>query len=155
MGIPEAATFANALDCLGAGLFLVEETGRIVHANASAHGMLHKRSVLRAADSGKLVACEASSARALREVITEVAGAAVGARAIVVPLRASDGEHCIAHVLPLAFGSHRCEPSYATLLVHKVALELPFQHEAIAGTLRTDAERAARAACDRRSRRCG
>ena len=48
----EAATFADTLDGLSAGMFLVDATGRIVHANASGHAMLHERSVLRAAEAG-------------------------------------------------------------------------------------------------------
>jgi DNA-binding CsgD family transcriptional regulator len=131
MGMPEAATFAEALDCLGAGLFLVEETSRIVHANASAQAMLDRRSVLRAVE-GRLVACEARSARALKDCVAEVAGGAApgataGARAIAVALRASDGAHCIAHVLPLALGSQRSygHGAGAALLVHKIALEVP------------------------------
>jgi PAS domain-containing protein len=50
--IPQAATLA---DCLGAGLFLIDYTGRIIHANASVHAMLHQRTVVRVA-GGKLVA---------------------------------------------------------------------------------------------------
>lgn len=128
MVMPEAATFAEALDCLGAGLFLVEETSRIVYANASAQTMLDRRSVLRAVN-GRLVACEPRSAQALKDCVAEVAcGAAPGAMAIAVALRASDGAHCIAHVLPLALGSQRRCGAYgagAALLVHKIALEVP------------------------------
>ena len=45
----EAATFADTLDGISAGMFLVDETGGIVHANASGHAMLAEGSVLRAA----------------------------------------------------------------------------------------------------------
>ena len=36
----EAATLADTLDGLSAGMFLVDASGRIVHANASGHAML-------------------------------------------------------------------------------------------------------------------
>ena len=91
-----------------AGMFLVDEAGRIVHANASGHAMLHESSVLRAA-GGRLVAIEASAATALNEIFP-VAGhgdAAVGTKGIAVPLRARDGEHYVAHVLPLTSGARR------------------------------------------------
>ena len=42
----EAATFAETLDGLGAGMFLVDEAGRIVHANTAGHMMLNSASVL-------------------------------------------------------------------------------------------------------------
>ena len=43
----EAATFADVLDGLSAGMFLVAADGRIVHANAAGHGMLSAGAVLR------------------------------------------------------------------------------------------------------------
>jgi PAS domain-containing protein len=39
--LAQAATLADTLDGLGAGLFLVDATGRIVHANLSGHAMYH------------------------------------------------------------------------------------------------------------------
>ncbi len=48
----EGASFAETLDGLGAGMFLVDEAGRIVHANAAGHVMLAAEAscVLLAAD---------------------------------------------------------------------------------------------------------
>jgi PAS domain-containing protein len=46
--IAEAATFADTLDGIGAGIFLVDATGDIVHANAAGHVMLKEASVLHA-----------------------------------------------------------------------------------------------------------
>ena len=51
----EAATFADTLDGISAGMLLVDARGRIVHANASGRAMLAEGSLLRAAD-GKLAA---------------------------------------------------------------------------------------------------
>jgi DNA-binding CsgD family transcriptional regulator len=133
----EAATFADALDGLAAGMFLVDENGRIVHANASGHAMLHECSVLRAA-GGRLVATEATAAKALSEIfpVARDGDAAVGTKGIAVPLSARDGGHHLAHVLPLTSGARRrAGVSYAAvaaLFVHKAALEAPSPPEAIA-----------------------
>jgi len=133
----EAATFADALDGLCARLFLVDATGRIVHANASGHALLHECSVLRAIN-GKLAAREATAAKALEETFAACGNgdAAVGTKGIAVPLRARDGDHFVAHVLPLTSGARRrAGKSYAAvaaLFVHKAGLEAPSPPEAIA-----------------------
>src|SRR5262249_3950900 len=107
-----------------------------VHANASAHAMLRQRSVLRAAD-GRLSACAPDAALALKRSIAEACSAPVGADAVALPLRARDGEHCVAYILPLAAGSQRQGAArgeaVAAVLVHKVALALSPTPEAIAG----------------------
>jgi len=133
----EAATFADTLDGLSAGMFLVDETGRIVHANASGHAMLARGSVLHAA-GGKLAAGEAGAGQALKEIFA-MAGdgdAAVGVKGIAVPMTARDGECYVAHVLPLTSGARRqAGASYAAiaaLFVHKAALEAPSPPETIA-----------------------
>lgn len=137
MNIPEAAAFADALDGLGAGMFLVDETGGIIHVNGSGQVMLHERSVLRAAD-GKLVACDANAASALKKIFAAAGGGAVAVCTsdIAVPLGTRDGEHYVAHVLPLTSGARRRAgaryAAVAALFVHKVALEASFRPEAIA-----------------------
>ena len=128
----EAATLADALDGLGAGLFIVDATGRIVHANASGRAMLQQRRVLRSAD-GRLAACEARAALALRELLPKAAGA--DARPAAVPLSAGDGRHYVAHLLPLASGTRRNGAGYpatAAVLVHRAAIETNCQPEVIA-----------------------
>jgi DNA-binding CsgD family transcriptional regulator len=136
MSMPEAATLADALDCLGAALFLVDAEAAIVHANASAHAMLQRRAVLRAAD-GRLSACAPDAAHALKRSIAEALSAPAGAEAVALPLRAHDGEHCVAHIRPLAAGSQRRAAAggdaVAAVLVHKVALALSPPPAAVAG----------------------
>jgi DNA-binding CsgD family transcriptional regulator len=133
----EAASFVDALDGLSAGLFLVDATGRIVHANTSGHAMLHERSVLRAA-SGKLVALESAAATALNAIFAAAGsgGTGLGSKGIAVPLRAHDGSCYVAHVLPRPSGAHRragaSGAAVATLFVHKAELEAPSPPEAIA-----------------------
>jgi DNA-binding CsgD family transcriptional regulator/PAS domain-containing protein len=133
----EAATFADTLDGLAAGMFLVNEAGQIVHANTSGYAMLHESSVLRAA-GGRLVAIQASAATALNEIfpIARRGDTAVGTKGIAVPLRARDGGQYVAHVLPLTSGARRrAATSYAAvaaLFVHKAEMEAPSLPEAIA-----------------------
>ena len=137
----EAATFADSLDGLSAGMLLVDETSRIVHANASGHVMLAEGSVLRAT-AGKLTANEADAEQALNEIFAMAGSgdAAVGVKGIAVPLTARDGERYVAHVLPLTSGERRrAGASYAAvaaLFVHKAALEAPSPPEVIAKTFR-------------------
>jgi PAS domain-containing protein len=94
----EAATFADVLDGLSAAMFLVDETGRIVHANASGHAMLHESSILRTA-GGKLIAIETGAAQSLSEIFPAAGygDTALGIKGIAVPLRARDGDHYVAH----------------------------------------------------------
>jgi len=48
----EATTLIDLLDGISAGMFLVNASGRIVHANASGHAMLAEASLLRATAAG-------------------------------------------------------------------------------------------------------
>ena len=57
----EAAMFSDSLDCIRDGILLVNERGRIVHANANGHTLLAEGSLLRA-DGGKLVITAATYA---------------------------------------------------------------------------------------------
>jgi len=135
----QAATFADTLDGISAGMLLVDARGGIVHANASGHAMLAEGSVLRAA-GGKLAANNADAEGALYEVILAAGSgdAAVGIKGIAVPLPTSEGERYVAHVLPLTSGARRrAGTSYAAvaaLFVHKAALDKPPPPEAIAKT---------------------
>src|SRR5262249_57174799 len=64
---------------------------------------------LRRGVQGKLVANDADAGRALRKVYATADGgdAAVGIKGIAVPLTSSDGDHYVAHVLPLTSGARR------------------------------------------------
>jgi DNA-binding CsgD family transcriptional regulator len=132
MHTTEAATLAHALDGLGAGLFVVDATGRIVHANASGRAMLRERLVLRDA-GGRLAACEARAASALKEVLAKSAAPDAGQASL--PLSAGDGTHYVAHLLPLASGERPTGAGYPALsavLVHKAAIEAHCPPEVIA-----------------------
>ena len=133
----EAAAFADTLDGIDAGMFLVDESGRVVHANASGQALLDERSVLRAG-SGKLAAIEAAADQELSQTLTLVAGgdAAIGTKGVAVPLTARDGEHYVAHALPLTSGERRRTgagyAATAALFVRKATLNVPSPPETIA-----------------------
>jgi len=137
----EAAGFADAFDGLGAGMFMVDATGRIVHANAAGHAMLAAGEPLRAAGD-RLTAGDPTADQALLDIFTAAGSGdtAIGIKGIAVPLAASDGGRHVAHVLPLTSGARRrAGASYAAaaaLFVHKAALTTPSPPEAIAKSYR-------------------
>jgi len=132
----EAATFGNALDGIGAGLFFVDAGGRIVHANTSGQDML-AQGVLARGSSGKLASYDTSAVQGLDEIfgITE-SGDADEPRGGAVPLTARDGEHYVAHVLPLTAGSRRqagtSSEAIAAIFVKKAALDMPSPQDIMA-----------------------
>jgi len=137
----EAAALADSLDTLSSGMFLVDATSRIVHANLSGHLMVSEATVVRA-PSGKLGAIDPQADQSLLDSFTAAANgdAALGRKGIAVPLRARDDTRYVAHVLPLTSGARRkAGASYravATVFVHKATLELPTPPEAIAQEFR-------------------
>jgi DNA-binding CsgD family transcriptional regulator/PAS domain-containing protein len=133
----EAASLADALDGISAGMFLVDATGRIVHANAAGHVMLKKAGVLRA-EAGRLIANDPQADQTLADTFATAGDgdAAIGIKGVAVPLLARDGERYVTHVLPLTSGARRqAGASYAAvaaLFVHKAALDTPSPPEVIA-----------------------
>ncbi|MGH6736817.1 MAG: helix-turn-helix transcriptional regulator [Methyloceanibacter sp.] len=137
----QADTFAEMLDGMSAGMFLVDASGRIVHANAAAHAMLHEGSFIRAIN-GRLAAKDADADRTLKDVFAAAGfdDAHVGTSGISVPLLAAGGEQLVAHALPLTSGMRRdtgnAYKAAAALFVHKAPLEAPPPPEVIAKTYR-------------------
>jgi DNA-binding CsgD family transcriptional regulator/PAS domain-containing protein len=133
----EAASFADTLDGIGAGMFLVSADGHIVHANAAGQAILNAGDMFRTR-SGQLVANDAKIDQALRRVFTAAGtdDAAPGTKGICVPLSARDGSRHVAHVLPLTSGARRrtgaTHAATAALFVRKAALRTPSPPEAIA-----------------------
>jgi DNA-binding CsgD family transcriptional regulator/PAS domain-containing protein len=133
----EAAALADTLDGISAGMFLVDAAGRIVHANASGQALLDERSVLRAG-GGKVAAIEAAADQELSQTFALAAGgdAAIGTKGVAVPLKARDGEHYVAHALPLTAGERRRAgagyAATAALFVRKAGLDVPSPAETIA-----------------------
>jgi DNA-binding CsgD family transcriptional regulator/PAS domain-containing protein len=133
----EAAALADSLDTLPSAMFLVDATGRIVHANLRAHAMVSEAGVVRAG-GGKLRANHPHGDQALLDAFTAAGSgdAALGRKGIAVPLQARDGTRYVANLLPLTSGARRkagaCYAAVATVFVHKAALDLPSPPELIA-----------------------
>jgi DNA-binding CsgD family transcriptional regulator len=95
----EAAAFADTLDGLSAGIFLVDAQCRIVHANTAGHGMLCEDDFL-CSIGGQLVARNAQANHDLREVVTG-GGVGMAAGSSAFSLTDHDGGRYVAHLLPL------------------------------------------------------
>jgi DNA-binding CsgD family transcriptional regulator len=121
----EAATFADTLDGLGAGIFLVDAGCRIVHANTAGHDMLRADDFLRCIN-GQLVARDAQAGQSLREAFADDRGA-LGAKGTALPLTAHDGECYVMYVLPLTSAARSpiriTDKAVAARFVRKVALD--------------------------------
>ena len=104
----EAETFADTLNGLSAGMFLVDVRGQIVHANAAGHDLLYVGDPLRSI-GGRFATRNLHIDQTLREVFAAAAegDAGIGAKAIALPLTAQDGKCYVAHVLPLTSGLRR------------------------------------------------
>ncbi|WP_172982693.1 LuxR C-terminal-related transcriptional regulator [Phyllobacterium sp. SYP-B3895] len=137
----EAAALADSLDTLASAMFLVDGTGRVVHANVSGHIMVAEASVVRARN-GRLGAIDQAADRALLDSFNASDGgdATLGRRGIAVPLRAHNGERFVANVLTLTSGARRragiSYEAVATVFIHKAALDLPSPPEAVAQEFR-------------------
>lgn len=132
----EVATFVDTLDGLAAGMYLVDEAGRLIHANAAGNAILGTSDILRSV-SGRLVASDAQVDRALRDVFAAAGqgDAALGIKGIAVPLIGRDGERYVAHALPLTSGARRragvVNAAAAALFVRKATLAVPSAPQAI------------------------
>lgn len=132
-----AAMLAETLDGLSAGLFLVDARGQVVHANRAAQEILAADGVLRLF-GGQLVTDDARINNALRGMFA-LAGkgdAALDIKGMALPLPARNGDHYIAHVLPLNSGERRrASAAYkatAAVFVRKTTLQTPSSSAAIA-----------------------
>jgi DNA-binding CsgD family transcriptional regulator len=133
----EAAALADSLDQLASAMFIVDSTGRVIHANVSAHRLIAEADVLRVTN-GRIAALDPHSSRSLLDAFTaaQAGDAALGKRGIAMPLTARTGERYVAHVLPLTSGARRkAGVSYAAtaaMFIRKAALDLPSPPEAVA-----------------------
>jgi len=125
----EAVAFADVLDRLAAGVFLVDSDGRKVHANASGHALLAEGAVIQET-GGRIVATEPRATLALREVVARAAAgdAAVGTKGIAVVLPARDGAEYVADCLTLTSGSRLstgvCYGAVVAIFIRKATLDL-------------------------------
>jgi len=132
----EAATFADTLDGLSMGLCLVDEAGRILHANAAGHAILGAGDVLRSV-GGRLAACDPRINQSLRDIFASAGqgDAARGAKAITVQISATPAAPWLANILPLASGARRnagiAYSAVAAVFVRKASFEVPSSLEMI------------------------
>jgi DNA-binding CsgD family transcriptional regulator len=132
----EVATFVDTFDGLGAGMYLVDAGGRLIHANAAGNALLDAGDILSSA-GGRLVTRDAQVDRALRDVFAAAGqgDAALGIKGIAVPLFGSNGERYVAHALPLTSGARRragvVYTATVALFVRKAGLAVASAPEAI------------------------
>jgi DNA-binding CsgD family transcriptional regulator len=123
----ELATFVDTLDGLGAGMYLVDPGGRLIHANTAGNAILDARDILSSV-GGRLVASDPQIDRTLRDVFATAGqgDAALGIRGIAVPLTGREGDRYVAHALPLMSGARRragiVYTATAALFVRKASL---------------------------------
>jgi DNA-binding CsgD family transcriptional regulator len=133
----ETATFADALDGLSAGIFMVDAKCRIVHANSAGREMLIADDFLRSV-GGQLIARNAQANKTLRDIFTGHTALAIAARDNSFPLTAHDGERYVAHVLPLRPLTRQdaaiATKAVAALFVTRVGLDSQASGELIART---------------------
>jgi DNA-binding CsgD family transcriptional regulator len=133
----EAATFADTLDGLSAGMCLLDTDGRVVHTNIAGRAILGMNDFL-SESGGHISARDRDIEKALRDLLSAAGGGdvAIGTEGIDLPLRAQDGTRYVAHVLPLTSGARRLAgtaySAVAALFVRKSAIEVPSPPEVIA-----------------------
>jgi DNA-binding CsgD family transcriptional regulator len=137
----EADTLADTLDGLAAGIFLVNAEGHIIRANAVGHDILQSGDYLHAL-GGQLATRDPETDKVLHDAFAGADGgdAALGIKAIAVPLTGRSDRRYVAHVLPLTSGTRRrVGRSYAAaalLVVHEASLNNPSPPEVIAKAYR-------------------
>jgi DNA-binding CsgD family transcriptional regulator len=140
----EAAALADTLDGIAAAMILVGINGRIVHANVSGHALLAEGKILRGT-GGTLSAIDPQVNQTLHDIFSAASRGDItmGVKGIAVPLSEHDGEHWLAHILPLTSGARRKAgteySAIAAVFVRKAALDLPHPLEALAGAYKLTA----------------
>jgi len=134
----EAATLADVTDFVGVGIFLLDATAQILHANAMGQALLCAGEILRAS-GGRLVAVDSLADRTLREIFAVARDANDEERAtktVAVPLVATDGDRYVGHLLPLTPRNRTgvTRNAVAALFVRKATFTTPCSPEVIAKT---------------------
>ena len=85
----EAASLADTLDGISAGMFLIDATGRLVHANVAGHVMLNAANVLHV-KAGRLAVTDPQADHALADTLRPPATAIRRSASRVCPYRLLD-----------------------------------------------------------------
>jgi DNA-binding CsgD family transcriptional regulator len=126
----KTASFAETIDGLGSGVFLVDGRGSLAHANTCGQAMLDAEDPLKLVE-GVLVASDsavqASLSKAFAASIEGDGAMEVGGMAL--PLMSQSGGRFIAHVLPLTSGARRAAganySAVAALFVREASIDVP------------------------------
>lgn len=130
----DAATFADMLDGLELGLYLIDAKGRLLHANTAGQAILDRCNLLLDI-RGQLMACDPATSQTLRQVFAAGRHHNSAPGGTAIPMIGLNGERYVAHVLPLTSGPHRragaAGATAAALFVRKVALTIPPHSDAL------------------------
>ena len=124
----EQAAFADVLDGLSAGVFLVDAGLRIVHANTAGRTILAAGDLFSSSRS-RLTGQDRGVDQALRRAVATIAEDREmnGEGAISLPVIANDDAHYVAHVLPVTTGSEFrsgiAGSAIAAVFVHRAAMD--------------------------------
>jgi DNA-binding CsgD family transcriptional regulator/PAS domain-containing protein len=131
----------SALDALKAGVFLLDGTGAITHANASAQELVERRDFLRS-ERGRLVAIDLRLNSLLRDGLTAsiVGDGMARSRSVTLQFVAHNGERFVGHLLPLTAGRRRetgrAFEAVAVLFVSKASLDTAIAPDVIKNVFR-------------------
>lgn len=137
----QASALAETCEGLSAGIFLVDRTGQIVHANVAGRSMLADGDILYAI-GGRLFVHDPPSHHQLSRIFNAAGDGdtALGTAGVSLLLDGCSGHHYVAHLLPLTSGvRNRAAKTYAAvaaLFVHSAATASDSVSETIAKLFR-------------------
>jgi DNA-binding CsgD family transcriptional regulator len=137
----KTGSLSDALNRLGAGVFLLDDRCHIAFSNMAAQALLDDATILRTVND-TLIAVDPHAAQVLRNVIAAASGGdgAVGADGVAIPLTGILGQNWVADILPLTSGARRQAggqySAVAAVFVRKVSMATPYPTEMVARQFR-------------------
>jgi len=98
----QAATFVTTMDALAAGMFLLDEAGRLVHTNATGSAMIDASGPVKLVN-GRVELVSREVDRLLQEALAAAAGGPLTLRnkGVSLPIAGEDGRDFVLHMMPL------------------------------------------------------
>jgi DNA-binding CsgD family transcriptional regulator len=121
-----AIAFADTIDGLSAGVFLVDRNGDLIHANAEARALLSAGDVLSAVNA-RLLAHDPAVNGLLRNALVDVGDHTSAGKGVSLPLTTRDGDDYIVNALPLKSGANRhrrTSAASAAIFISKAGLAI-------------------------------
>jgi DNA-binding CsgD family transcriptional regulator len=121
-----AIAFADTIDGLSAGVFLVDRNGDLIHANAEARALLSAGDVLSAVNA-RLLAHDPAVNGLLRNALVDVGDHTSVGNGVSLPLATRDGDDYIVSALPLKSGANRhrrTSAASAAIFISKAGLAI-------------------------------